>query len=172
MSKKGTPPIPLQRYLQNCGLGSRRDLRQRIHDGRFRINGEVVTNPAQPVKPGSDEVHEGQRPLHYRPQALVYYAFNKPTGVITSLKDPQGRPCVGDFLRRLPERVYPVGRLDWDSEGLLLLTNDGDLTQRILAARNHVPKTYLAKIKGILDDANEKAKKDILAGRGLKARRD
>ena len=93
------------------------------------------------------------RLLKLVPQRKSYIVLNKPSGFVSTLADPEGRPTVAALLRRIRERVYPVGRLDFHSDGLMLLTNDGELAHFILAARNGVPKTYLLKIKGTLSDA-------------------
>ncbi|MCU0236456.1 MAG: rRNA pseudouridine synthase [Acidobacteria bacterium] len=142
--------IKLQKYLQECGVASRRDIRQWIHDGRFQVQGRVVTDPNFPVRFPGDTVHLNGRLLKLAPQGKSYFAFNKPVGVVSTLADPEGRPTVGAYIGRIRERVYPVGRLDFNSDGLMLLTNDGDLANFILSARNGVPKTYLLKVKGAL----------------------
>jgi 23S rRNA pseudouridine2605 synthase len=146
----------LQKYLQECGLASRRDIRQWIHDGRFRVNRRVVSDPNFPVRIPGDAIHLGGKLLKLSPQAKSYFIFNKPTGIVSTLADPQGRPTVSSFIGRIRERVYPVGRLDFNSDGLMLLTNDGELANFILSARNAVPKTYLLKIKGALSEATRK----------------
>ncbi len=146
----------LMKYLQDCGLASRRDIRQWIHEGRFRVKGRVVTDPNYPVRFPADPVHMGGKLLKLVPQQKSYFIFNKPTGVVSTLADPEGRPTVRDYIGRIRERVYPVGRLDFNSDGLLLLTNDGELANFILAARNGVPKAYLLKIKGTLSEATRK----------------
>jgi 23S rRNA pseudouridine2605 synthase len=97
-----------------------------------------------------------------KPEKKVYYAFNKPRGVMTSMSDPSGRPTVNQFFHGIRQRVFPVGRLDYDSEGLLLLTNDGDFAYSILHPSKKVPKTYLVKIKGVLEDEDiDKLRKGI-----------
>lgn len=143
----------LMKYLQECGLASRRDIRQWIHEGRFRVRGVVVTDPNFQVRVPGDAIHMGGKLLKLAPQPKSYFMLNKPTGVVSTLADPEGRPTVRDFIGRIRERVYPVGRLDFHSDGLMLLTNDGELADFILAARNGVPKTYLLKIKGTLGEA-------------------
>jgi len=147
--------MKLMKYLQDCGLASRRDIRQWIHEGRFRVKGRVVTDPNFPVRVPGDAIHMGGKLLKLAPQPKSYFIFNKPTGVVSTLADPEGRPTVRDYILRIRERVYPVGRLDFHSDGLMLLTNDGALADFILAARNSVPKTYLLKIKGALSEATK-----------------
>jgi 23S rRNA pseudouridine2605 synthase len=145
--------IKLMKYLQECGVASRRDIRQWIHEGRFQVKGRTVTDPNFPVRVPGDAIHMGGKLLRLARQPKSYFAFNKPTGVVSTLADPEGRPTVRDFIGRIRERVFPVGRLDFHSDGLMLLTNDGQLADFILAARNAVPKTYLLKIKGTLGEA-------------------
>lgn len=143
----------LQRFLQECGLASRRDIRRWIHEGRFQVGGQVVDDPNFPLRfPGAALRFEG-RPLKLAPQPKCYFILNKPTGFVSTLADPEGRPTVAALTRRIRERVFPVGRLDFHSDGLMLLTNDGELANFILSARNGVPKTYLLKIKGTLAEA-------------------
>ncbi|MCU0275698.1 MAG: rRNA pseudouridine synthase [Acidobacteria bacterium] len=148
--------MKLMKFLQDCGLASRRDIRQSIHAGRFRVSGRVVTDPNFPVRPQRDAIHMDGKPLRLAPRPKSYFILNKPTGVVSTLADPEGRPTIRDFIARIRERVYPVGRLDFHSDGLMLLTNDGALADFILAARNAVPKTYLLKIKGALGEAARK----------------
>ena len=115
------------------------------------MNGKVVTELGTRVHPGRDEVRvDGKAILAEEP---VYYAFHKPPKMITSLSDPEGRPCVGDLAREVDERIFPVGRLDWDAEGLLLLTNDGALANRLTHPRYGVPRTYDAKVRGAPSEA-------------------
>jgi 23S rRNA pseudouridine2605 synthase len=148
--------ITLQKFLQQCGLASRRDIRQWIHEGRFKVNRQTVDNPNHPIQVGSDQILFGKKPLTLRVQHKRYFIFNKPVGVVSTLADPEGRPTVRDYIGRIRERVYPVGRLDFHSDGLMLLTNDGQLANFILAARHAVPKTYLLKIKGVLGEATKR----------------
>jgi 23S rRNA pseudouridine2605 synthase len=148
--------IKLQKFLQNCGLASRRDIRQRIHEGKFKVNRLTVTDPNFPVKINSDQIHYGKKLLKLMMQNKSYFIFNKPVGIVSTLADPQGRPTISSFITRIKERVYPVGRLDYNSDGLMLLTNDGDLANFIISAKNQVPKTYLLKIKGELSPATQK----------------
>ncbi len=148
--------IKLQRFLQECGVASRRDIRRWIHEGRFQVAGQAVTDPNHPVRHPGDEVRLDGQPLRRAPQARSYFILNKPPGVVSTLSDPEGRPMVAALIRRIRERVFPVGRLDFHSDGLMLLTNDGELANFILSARNGVPKTYLLKIKGELSEAERR----------------
>ena len=148
--------IKLQKYLQNCGLASRRDIRGWIHDGKIKVNQRTVTDPNFPVRTPSDRIHLGNKLLKLTPQSKSYFIFNKPVGIVSTLDDPQGRSTVRSFIARIKERVYPVGRLDYNSDGLMLLTNDGDLANFIISAKNQVPKTYLLKVKGNLSETTQK----------------
>ena len=146
----------LQKYLQSCGVASRREIRAWIHDGKIKVNQRPVTDPNFTVRSPGDRILLNNKPLKLSPQANSYFLFNKPVGIVSTLDDPQGRPTVRSFIARIKERVYPVGRLDYNSDGLMLLTNDGELANFILAAKNQVPKTYLLKVKGSLSAVTQK----------------
>lgn len=122
-----------------------------IASGRVSVNGKVVTELGTKVDPDHDHVKVDGRHLTSA-QPFVYLMLNKPKNVMSTLEDPGGRTTVKDFLRGVSVRVFPVGRLDFDSEGLMLLTNNGELAQALLHPRYHVPKTYLIKVKGALND--------------------
>ncbi|GAB4485460.1 MAG: pseudouridine synthase [Thermodesulfovibrionales bacterium] len=140
----------LQKIIAEMGIASRRKAEELILEGRVTVNGKVA-EIGMKADPGRDHIKVNGR-LLTKPEKKVYYIFYKPRGVVTSLSDPQGRPSVRDFLGKIRERVFPVGRLDYDSEGMLILTNDGDLAQAILHPSKKVPKTYLVKIKGVLEE--------------------
>jgi pseudouridine synthase len=135
----------LQKVLARAGVASRRAAEELIAAGRVRVNGEVVAEMGRRVRP-TDRVEVGGRAVT-GPAPPLYLALNKPTGYVTTAHDPEGRPTVFDLVRT-PLRVYPVGRLDWDSEGLLLLTNDGELTHRLTHPRYGVEKEYHALVDG------------------------
>lgn len=122
-----------------------------IVSGRVSVNGKVVTELGTKVDPARDHVKVDGKHLTSA-QPFVYLMLNKPKNVMSTLDDPGGRTTVKDFLRGVYVRVFPVGRLDFDSEGLMLLTNNGELAQALLHPRYHVPKTYLIKVKGVLKD--------------------
>ncbi len=111
------------------------------------MNGKTVFELGVRVEPGIDRVTVDGKPVK-PPTQKIYVIFNKPENVLTTMTDPEGRPTVADFVGDLPYRVFPVGRLDWDTEGLLLLTNDGDFSQKVMHPREEIPKTYLAKLDG------------------------
>ncbi len=136
----------LQKVLAQAGVASRRSCEQLIVQGRVRVNGVVVYELGTKVDPGVDDITVDQQPI--RREQKIYLLLYKPTGVITSLHDPQGRTVVSDLLSGVKERVYPVGRLDYDTSGLLLLTNDGDLANRLAHPSYEIDKVYRAMVKG------------------------
>jgi len=136
----------LQKILAQAGVASRRAAERVIREGRVTVNGQVADQLGVQADPDTDEIRVDDRPL--RLEQPVYYLLNKPAGFLTTLKDPFGRPTITAFLKGIEDRVFPVGRLDADTEGLLLLTNDGDLSARLMHPRYHVPKTYRAKVSG------------------------
>jgi pseudouridine synthase len=138
----------LQKTLARAGLASRRAAERLILEGRVTVNGHTVTELGTRVDPGRDSVKVDGRRLPAAPRAHTYLALNKPRGYVTTLHDPEGRPSVRDLVRRVRVRVYPIGRLDFHTEGLLLLTDDGELARDLMHPRSHVPKTYLAKVRG------------------------
>ena len=137
----------LQKILAQAGVASRRKCEELILSGAVEVNGEQVTTMGIKVNPNVDVITVNGRPI--RSEKKIYVMLNKPKGVITSAKDPEGRKVVSDFLPGIKERVYPVGRLDYDTEGLLLLTNDGEFANLLTHPRHHVPKTYYATVKGV-----------------------
>lgn len=139
-------PERLQKIISKAGLASRREAEEFIKAGRVKVNGVVVTELGTKVEPGRDKVSVDGKPI--RSEKLVYVILNKPKGVVTSLSDPDGRKTVTDLLTDINERVYPVGRLDYNTEGLLLLTNDGALTYALTHPKHEITKTYVAKVKG------------------------
>ena len=143
--------VRLQKLIAGTGLASRRKAEEMISSGRVMVNGTIVTELGTKVDPGRDHVKVDGKHLS-APQPFVYLMLNKPKNVMSTLEDPGGRTTVKDYLRGVSVRVFPVGRLDFDSEGLMLLTNNGDLAQALLHPRYHVPKTYLIKVKGVLTD--------------------
>lgn len=137
----------LQKIMAASGIASRRKAEEIIAAGHVTLNGKVVTEQGTKADPERDEICVDGKPIK-KPERLVYYLLNKPKGYVTTVSDPEGRPTVMDLLPNSAERVYPVGRLDYASEGLLLMTNDGALAQKLMKAGSHVPKTYRVKISG------------------------
>lgn len=139
----------LHKVMAQAGVASRRHSEELIQAGRVTVNGKVVTELGLKILPGKDLIEVDGRPLG-KPERLVYVLLNKPKGYVTTLYDPEGRPKVLDLLGAdVAERVYPVGRLDYDTEGLLLLTNDGDLANALMHPAKLVKKTYIAKVRGV-----------------------
>jgi 23S rRNA pseudouridine2605 synthase len=137
----------LQRYLARCGVASRRACEELILAGRVAVNGATVTQLGTKVDPDTDRVTVDGAPV--RPEERkAYIALNKPRGVLTAVSDGFGRPVVAELVHSVPLRVYPVGRLDKDSEGLLILTNDGELAYRLTHPKYEVIKTYLVSVAG------------------------
>ncbi len=137
----------LQKIIAAAGIASRRKAEELITSGRVQVNGQTVTELGTKADPDNDHVRVNGKPLRGE-QRHVYLLLNKPKGYVTTMSDPQKRPTVMDLIRGVRGRVYPVGRLDYASEGLLLLTNDGDLAHRLMKAASHVAKTYLVKVAG------------------------
>ncbi len=141
-------PIRLQKFLASAGVASRRKAEEYIARGRVKVDGKVITAMGQQIIPGKQKVLFDNREVTPE-EKTVYILLNKPRGYVTTLSDPQGRPIVSSLLRGVRERVFPVGRLDLDTEGALLLTNDGALAQSILHPSNEVHKTYEATVRGV-----------------------
>ena len=158
----------LQKILAHAGIDSRRKCEELILAGRVHVNGQLVTELGAKADPAKDEVTLDFQPL--QKEEPVYILLNKPKGYVTTVQDDEGRPTVMALLKGVAERVYPVGRLDFNSEGLLLLTNDGALAKRLSDPDAHIPKIYMVKVHRIptreaLDDLREGFRLD---GRRLK----
>ena len=151
--------IRLQKYLSEAGVASRRAAERMIADGQVMVDGEVVDTPGVKVEPGKSVVIVNGTEV--RPRKRVYLALNKPRGVITTKDDPQGRPTVMELIPDQWADAYPVGRLDLDSEGLLLLTNDGIFCDHVSHPRNRVIKTYHVRVRGKVP---EDIVKDLIKG--------
>ena len=148
----GNRPLKtLERVLSKAGLGSRTEARQWIGTGRVRVNGKLVQTPDHWVDLERDAVTLDDKPIRARQK--IYLLLYKPTGYLTTYKDPQGRPTVYDLIRDAGEWVVPVGRLDQDSSGLLLLTNDTQLVESVGNPEHKVPKTYLVKASTLVSDS-------------------
>lgn len=139
----------LQKILAHAGIASRRAAEKLITEGHVRVNGRVVTELGARADSFRDKVEvDGRRIVLEKP---AHYLVHKPREMVTTLSDPEGRASIGDLLKRIPERVYPVGRLDYHTSGALLVTNDGELADALLSPRRAVPKVYAAKLRGHLD---------------------
>ena len=139
--------VRLNKYLSECGAASRRRADALILEGAVLVNGKKVFELGVKITPGEDRVTLQGKPV--KPTAhKLYIMFHKPRNVVTTMQDPEGRPTISDFFERLPVRVFPVGRLDWDTEGMILLTNDGEFAQKVTHPSEEILKTYLVKVGG------------------------
>jgi len=137
----------LQKILSQAGVASRRTAEKMIAEGRVSVNRVMATEPGTKADPVRDEIRVDGRLISCE-REKIYILLHKPQGVVTTLSDPQGRPIVTDLLEGVTDRVFPVGRLDYDSEGLLILTNDGEFSQRLQHPSYGIPKTYRVKVEG------------------------
>jgi len=149
-STRERPLKTLERVLSKAGVGSRVEARRWVHAGRVKVNGTVTRNPDQWVDVARDRVRLDDKPLVARER--LYVLLYKPAGYLTTYKDPQGRPTVYDLLTDVGTFLSTVGRLDFDTSGLLLLTNDNQFAERVTNPASHVPKTYLVKASMLLTD--------------------
>ena len=146
--------IRLQKYLAQCGVASRRGAEQIIRDGRVAVNGVVVTEMGTKLKKNEKVTVDGKV---VKPEKNKYYILlNKPSGVLSSVKDDRGRDCVVNLIEGVDARLYPVGRLDYDTTGLVLLTNDGDFMQKVTHPSFEIWKTYRAVVKGVPTETDVK----------------
>ena len=148
------PEERLQKILSQAGVASRRQAEKIIVEGRVTVNGTVVTELGSKADLERDHIKVDGHLLR-PPKRLAYIVLNKPNNTVTTVSDPEGRPTVMELLRGVKERVYPVGRLDYHSEGLLLLTNDGEIANAITSAATHLTKTYVVKVTGRLTTDQE-----------------
>jgi 23S rRNA pseudouridine2605 synthase len=146
------PAERLQKIIAAAGIASRRKAEEMIASGLVEVNGQTITELGSKADPERDHIRVNGKLLRGA-ERQVYLLMNKPKGYVTTVSDPEGRPTVMNLLRGIRERVYPVGRLDYVSEGLLLLTNDGELAHGLTRASSHVPKVYLVKVAGAPDEA-------------------
>ncbi|MEA5056987.1 MAG: pseudouridine synthase [Anaerotignum propionicum] len=142
----------LQKFLAEAGVASRRKAEELIAAGKIKVNGKVVMELGTKIDPKKDEVLYLDKEVSKKEVELVYIMLHKPEGYVTTAKEQFGRPGVMDLVRDVKERIFPVGRLDYDTSGLLLLTNDGDLTYKLTHPKHDVDKTYIAKLYGTPDD--------------------
>src|SRR5271169_1975884 len=139
----------LQKIIARAGMASRRHAEQLILSGQVRVNGKTVTELGTKADPSKDRIEAAGRPIESAPRT-VYLLLHKPPEVVSTLADPEGRKTLRNFLRGFPERVYPVGNLEYAASGLVFLTNDGDLAAKLLKKWNHIDQTFHIKIKGML----------------------
>lgn len=145
----------LQKLISAAGVASRRHAEELIAAGRVTVNGEVIKEPGTKADPEKDYIKVNGKLINpqLKSREKTYVLLNKPKGYLTSVSDPEGRPLVTELLPPALGRLHPVGRLDFNTEGLLLLTNDGDFTNYVTAARNRVEKVYEVKVKGVPDES-------------------
>ena len=143
--------VRLQKIISAAGIASRRAAERLIEEGRVSVNGATVTQLGTKADPDSDDIRVDERRVK-RPERHRYFLLNKPRGYVTTRSDPEQRPTVLDLLKGVREYVYPVGRLDFDSEGLLILTNDGDLAATLTHPRHEVERVYEAQVLGVPDE--------------------
>ena len=139
--------IRLQKIVAQAGIASRRKAEELIRDGKVRVNNVIVSQLGAKADPQHDSIEVAGQVLPAA-QKKVYIMLHKPKGYVTTLRDPEGRPTVMDLVDTVTERLYPVGRLDYDTEGLLILTNDGDCSQSLQHPRHNVARSYLVKVRG------------------------
>jgi pseudouridine synthase len=158
--------IRLQKYLSHCGIASRRKCEELISQGRVEVDGQVIREQGIKINPAKNTIKVNGK-IVVPSQKKVYIMVNKPKGYITSVVDPFGRPTVLDLVKGIKERIVPVGRLDFNTEGLLLLTNDGDVLYKLTHPGHEIHKEYIAIIKGIptADEINVFRKGMIIDGR-------
>jgi 23S rRNA pseudouridine2605 synthase len=137
----------LNRYIAQAGIASRRKADELIEEGQVMVNNRRVYELGVQIDPSVDKITVKGRAIKPTNQH-VYVVFNKPKNILTSMSDPLDRPHLGHFFQKFPMRIFPVGRLDWDSEGMLLMTNDGDFAQAVAHPKGDIPKTYLVKVNG------------------------
>jgi 23S rRNA pseudouridine2605 synthase len=142
--------VRLQKVLAQAGVASRRKAEELIAGGRVRVNGVIVTELGTKVDERRDKIEvNGRRVVAEKP---AYYVVHKPRGMVTTMDDPEGRPSIKEILGKIPERVFPVGRLDFHTSGVILATNDGDMAEALSRPRSKVPKTYVAKFTGAVNE--------------------
>lgn len=150
MKGRKTKTVRLQKILADAGLFSRRKAEEAIAEGRVTVNGRVVTTPGTKADPGHDTIVCDGKPV--RAEAKVYLIMHKPAGVLCTCADGEQRKTVVDLVDEIDERVFPVGRLDYNTTGVLLLTNDGDFSQRMAHPSSNIVKTYQAKVRGVVTE--------------------
>jgi 23S rRNA pseudouridine2605 synthase len=162
----------LQKIVAAAGVASRRKAEELITSGRVQVNGQKVTELGSKADPERDHIRVDGKLLK-KPQQFRYFMLNKPKGVVTTVSDPEGRPTVMKFFARAGARVFPVGRLDYQSEGLLLMTNDGELANILTSAASQVEKTYLVKVSGKPTEQElEQLRRGVMIERGRRGERE
>jgi len=140
--------IRLQKYLAKIGIGSRRKCEKFIQQGKVKVNQNIVTELGIKIDPKNDVIEVNGTKIEYKKEEYIYIILNKPRGYLTTLSDPYQRPIIKDLLTNIKKRIYPCGRLDFNSEGLVFLTNDGELAYNLMHPSRKIEKTYIVKVKG------------------------
>lgn len=143
-------PVRLQKFLSECGVASRRAAEILIQEGKVKVNGNIVTELGTKVTPGKDQVRVRNKIVLAAPKGIIL--LHKPKGVVSSLHDPEGRRSIADFITKPYRSYFPVGRLDWDSTGLIVLTNDGELAERLMHPRYGFERKYHVRVEGHMSD--------------------
>jgi 23S rRNA pseudouridine2605 synthase len=138
----------IQLIIRDSGIASRRGAEEMIVEGRVTLNGQIITDPVERADPERDHIKVDGKLLRKVSPEKSYFLFNKPRHVVSTMDDPEDRPCIGQILKPIYRGLFPVGRLDFDAEGLMILTNDGTLAQKLSHPSNQIPRTYLVKVKG------------------------
>jgi len=141
----------IQLIIRDTGMASRRKAEEMIREKRVTLNGRVVEDPFEKADPDKDHIKVDGKLIRPQEATKDYYLFNKPRNVVSTMDDPEGRPCIGDFLKSLKKGLFTVGRLDFDAEGLMILTNDGSTAQKLSHPSYKIPRTYMVKIRGTPD---------------------
>lgn len=161
----------INKYIASCGICSRRAAEDLVRDGKIKINGKTTTDLATEIDECNDTVTLDGRKISLVSR-FIYIMFNKPKGCVCTVKDDKGRKTVMDYLQEFGDkRIFPVGRLDYDTEGLLLLTNDGDFANRLTQPMSEVPKTYIAKVEGEIPESDLARLRNGIVLDGVKLRR-
>ena len=148
-------------------MGSRRKAEELVREGRVTINGQVILEPEQTADPETDHIKVDGKLIKATEPEPVIYLFNKPRFVVSTMSDPEGRPCLGELIKKLNKPIFSVGRLDFDAEGLIVLTNNGALAQKLSHPSYRIPRTYLVKVKGVPeDDSLKMIRKGMNLGEG------
>jgi len=142
--------VRLNKYLAECGVASRRRADEMIKEGRVTVNGKVVNVTGSKIDPAADRILVNRRPVRPQPKGMLL--LHKPKGVVTTMSDPEGRRCVADYLSKRYRGYYPAGRLDWDSSGLVILTNDGEVADALMHPRYGAQRTYHVRVEGGVSD--------------------
>ncbi|MBQ27781.1 MAG: pseudouridine synthase [Nitrospiraceae bacterium] len=161
--------VRIQKIIADAGISSRRAAERLLLQGRIMVNGQIINELGTKVDPSQDHIRVDGK-LIPQSQPKVYMILHKPQGCVSTMHDPEGRKTIKDFFRTSSLRIYPVGRLDFNTEGLIVLTNDGDFAAQLLHPRYHIPKTYVAKVSGVLSDQNiAQLQKGVMLDDGMTA---